>query len=101
MFLSFWVCQQYQYQKADFVFQEYAIVSVVQPSRAEPLLPVYLAEGENTPVELPVALPVFVYSDMNAVEHVPVELLGWCSGGTGRAQKFVVKKYLLQAFDQW
>ncbi len=42
-----------------FVFQGHAIVSVVHPSRTEPLLPVYATEGDGTPVELPVVLPVF------------------------------------------
>src|SRR5690348_594880 len=44
------------------------------------LLPVYVMEGEKTPVELPVALPVFVYSDRDPVKDFPVELLRWCSG---------------------
>jgi hypothetical protein len=35
-------------------FQEHAIVSMVQLSRATPLLTVYVTEGNCTPVELPV-----------------------------------------------
>ena len=39
-------------------------------------LTVYVTEGENTPVELPVALPVFVCSGGDYVENFPVELPG-------------------------
>ena len=35
------------------------------------LLTVYMTEGENTPVELPVALPVFVCSGEDSVEDSP------------------------------
>jgi hypothetical protein len=44
------------------------------------LLTVYVTEGENTSVESPVALPVFVCSGRDPIEDFPVELPGWCSG---------------------
>jgi len=45
-----------------------------------PAAVVYGKEGENTPVELPVALPVFVCAGGDSVADFPVELPEWYSG---------------------